>query len=341
MLKRIVCLVLVVLVASTLAPGTARAEVTTESAKYAATVLTKVNELRAGLGLNPVVRYQELDVVAQDWSQQQASQTTMQHRPNFADAYPAGWTAASENVAMRSDGGDVGALIFGQWLNSPGHYQNMVAPEANSLGIGFAEGADGWYATQNFATYPDAVAAGLTPTEQTSPAPNEVDPPPADSPAPEPSPEPTPTPSDIPSSQPPSAAPQPQPSAPEPTAQAPTTPTTRPTPTATRPTPRQETSAPLSAAQPTISATSSATPPPSASASPAVSRSASASVSASFSAAPLVTASMLDEPPPPGRALAVTGVLGSLGVIAASAAAIVAFMRLRRPLPRRAKGIIG
>lgn len=138
------------------APPAVPAAITAQGASYAETILTKVNQLRARLGLEPVVRYVELDDIAQDWSEQLVARGTLAHRPNFADSYPSGWSSASENVAMRSPGGDIGALIFDQWLNSPGHYANMTAPEANSIGIGVAQGSDGWYATQNFAAYPDA-----------------------------------------------------------------------------------------------------------------------------------------------------------------------------------------
>ena len=128
------------------------AQVTSEGAQYADTVLNKVNELRSGLGLQPVTRYQELDAVAQDWSEQQAAANNMSHRPDFTSAYPSGWTTGSENVAWRTAGGDTGAQIFNQWLNSPGHYKNMTDPNVNSIGIGFAQTSDGrWYATQNFA----------------------------------------------------------------------------------------------------------------------------------------------------------------------------------------------
>ena len=130
------------------------AQVTSEGAQYADTVLNKVNELRSGLGLQPVTRYQELDAVAQDWSEQQAAANNMSHRPDFTSVYPKGWTTGSENVAWRTAGGDTGALIFDQWLNSPGHYKNMTDPNVNSIGIGFAQTSDGrWYATQNLAAY--------------------------------------------------------------------------------------------------------------------------------------------------------------------------------------------
>ncbi|MDO4653909.1 CAP domain-containing protein [Actinomyces sp.] len=179
------------------------AQVTSEGAQYADTVLSKVNELRSGLGLQPVTRYQELDAVAQDWSEQQAAANNMSHRPDFTSVYPKGWTTGSENVAWRTAGGDTGALIFDQWLNSPGHYKNMTDPNVNSIGIGFAQTSDGkWYATQNFAAYnvsnstltPSTTTTTNTTTKSNTP-PSTTDTPPTDTTVPSPTPTPETTPS--------------------------------------------------------------------------------------------------------------------------------------------------
>mgnify|MGYP000964448167 CR=1 FL=1 len=179
------------------------AQVTSEGAQYADTVLNKVNELRSGLGLQPVTRYQELDAVAQDWSEQQAAANNMSHRPDFTSAYPSGWTTGSENVAWRTAGGDTGAQIFNQWLNSPGHYKNMTDPNVNSIGIGFAQTSNGrWYATQNFAAYnvsnstltPTTTTTNTTTTKSNTP-PSTTDTPPTDTTVPSPTPTPETTPS--------------------------------------------------------------------------------------------------------------------------------------------------
>ena len=47
--------------------------------------------------------------------------------------------------------------------NSPGHYANMVSPDANALGIGMAynSATKSWYATQNFAGYQNPARSGL------------------------------------------------------------------------------------------------------------------------------------------------------------------------------------
>lgn len=182
------------------------AQVTSEGAQYADTVLNKVNELRSSLNLQPVTRYQELDAVAQDWSEQQAAANNMSHRPDFTSVYPKGWTTGSENVAWRTAGGDTGALIFEQWLNSPGHYKNMTDPNVNSIGIGFAQTSDGrWYATQNFAAY-NVSNSTLTPstttttnttttTTKSNTPPSTTDAPPTDTTVPGPTPTPETTPS--------------------------------------------------------------------------------------------------------------------------------------------------
>ena len=181
------------------------AQVTSEGAQYADTVLNKVNELRSSLGRQPVTRYQELDAVAQDWSEQQAAANNMSHRPDFTSVYPKGWTTGSENVAWRTAGGDTGALIFDQWLNSPGHYKNMTDPNVNSIGIGFAQTSDGkWYATQNFAAYnvsnttltqttTSTTNTTTTTTTKSNTPPSTTDTPPVDTPAPTPTPETTPS----------------------------------------------------------------------------------------------------------------------------------------------------
>ena len=182
------------------------AQVTSEGAQYADTVLNKVNELRSSLGLQPVTRYQELDAVAQDWSEQQAAANNMSHRPDFTSVYPQGWTTGSENVAWRTAGGDTGAQIFEQWRTSPGHYKNMTDPDVNSIGIGFAQTSDGkWYATQNFAAY-NVSNSTLTPstttttnttttTTKSNTPPKTNDNPPTDTTVPSPTPTPETTPS--------------------------------------------------------------------------------------------------------------------------------------------------
>ena len=271
------------------------AQVTSEGAQYANTVLNKVNELRSSLGLQPVTRYQELDTVAQDWSEQQAAANNMSHRPDFTSAYPAGWTTGSENVAWRTAGGDTGALIFDQWLNSPGHYKNMTDPNVNSIGIGFAQTSDGrWYATQNFAAYN---VSNTTLTQTTSTTSNTTttttnttttnDTPPSDTPAPQPTPETTSS-----------------------------TPTTETTPAAPVAPPATETPSPAAAPTPSAPATTATTETVTATGTPA-----------KPSSTPAVAA---PKSTPTKSALATTGPSIAIAVVAAGLLGTGSFLVMRR-----------
>ena len=272
------------------------AQVTSEGAQYADTVLNKVNELRSGLGLQPVTRYQELDAVAQDWSEQQAAANNMSHRPDFTSVYPKGWTTGSENVAWRTSGGDTGALIFEQWRNSPGHYKNMTDPNVNSIGIGFAQTSDGrWYATQNFAAYN---VSNTTLTQTTSTTSNTTtttsntttttnDAPPSDTPAPQPTPETTSS-----------------------------TPTTETTPAAPVAPPATETTSPAATPTPSAPATMATTETVTATATPA-----------KPSSTPAVAA---PKSTPTKSALATTGPSIAIAVVAAGLLGTGSFLVMRR-----------
>ena len=271
------------------------AQVSADGTQYANTVLNKVNELRSNLGLQPVTRYQELDTVAQDWSEQQAAANNMSHRPDFTSAYPAGWTTGSENVAWRTAGGDTGALIFDQWLNSPGHYKNMTDPNVNSIGIGFAQTSDGrWYATQNFAAYN---VSNTTLTQTTSTTSNTTttttnttttnDTPPSDTPAPQPTPETTSS-----------------------------TPTTETTPAAPVAPPATETTSPAATPTPSAPATTATTETVTATATPA-----------KPSSTPAVAA---PKSTPTKSALATTGPSIAIAVVAAGLLGTGSFLVMRR-----------
>ena len=277
------------------------AQVTSEGAQYADTVLNKVNELRSSLGLQPVTRYQELDAVAQEWSEQQAAADSMSHRPDFTSAYPQGWTTGSENVAWRTAGGDTGAQIFEQWRTSPGHYKNMTDPDVNSIGIGFAQTSDGkWYATQNFAAYnvsnstltPSTTTTTNTTTTKSNTPPSTTNTPPSTTNTP-------PTGSTVPSPTP----------TPETTPSTPSTSTTPPAPVAT---PTAETTTPA------------ATPTPSA---PATTVTTETGTPAKPSATPVVTAPRTTPTKP---ALATTGPSIAVAVVAAGLLGTGAVLVMRR-----------
>ena len=140
-----------------------------EGEAYAATILGRVNELRAGMGRAPLVRYVQLDAAAQAQSEQMAADGSVSHRPNFANSYPAGSSSSAEIVAVqaKADGADVAGQIVDQWMASEEDRAKMMAADANAVGIGIAysPSTDSWYVTQSLAAYPDAAASGLTRTD--------------------------------------------------------------------------------------------------------------------------------------------------------------------------------
>lgn len=166
-----------------------------EGEAYAATILGRVNELRAGMGRAPLVRYVQLDAAAQAQSEQMAADGAVSHRPNFANSYPAGSSSSAEIVAVqaKADGADVAGQIVDQWMASEEDRAKMTAADANAVGIGLAYSAstDSWYVTQSLAAYPDAAASGLTRTDGAPTAPQEpsasVSPDPTTPAAPDPS----------------------------------------------------------------------------------------------------------------------------------------------------------
>ena len=148
-----------------------------EGEAYAATILGRVNELRAGMGRAPLVRYVQLDAAAQAQSEQMAADGAASHRPNFANSYPAGASSSAEIVAVqaKADSADVAGQIVDQWMASEEDRAKMTAADANAVGIGIAysPSTDSWYVTQSLAAYPDAAASGLTRTDGAPTAPQE------------------------------------------------------------------------------------------------------------------------------------------------------------------------
>lgn len=112
-------------------------------------ILKETNDLRAANSLPPLRLNTALDDIAQDWAEQQAAASVMSHRSGFASLYPAGWTRASENVAM----GYRASSVVDAWAASPGHRANMLS-SSTDIGIGMATDASGRpFYTQNFGRY--------------------------------------------------------------------------------------------------------------------------------------------------------------------------------------------
>lgn len=100
-------------------------------------VLENTNKLRAEVGVPPLQYDENLSAYAQVRAAELIG--SFGHiRPNgkgVLDYVEGDWGAAGENVAAGSATADL--VVLSAWRGSPGHYENMISPKFNRLGIGF------------------------------------------------------------------------------------------------------------------------------------------------------------------------------------------------------------
>ena len=105
--------------------------------------LELLNQLRAQYGAGPVTYDVNMSAQAMAWSQEM-SRTGFRHS-NLGYA---------ENIAWHSQGAmspTVAAqTLHDMWVNSPGHFNNMINPNHTSVGIGLYVDGSGWYGTHVF-----------------------------------------------------------------------------------------------------------------------------------------------------------------------------------------------
>jgi uncharacterized protein YkwD len=110
----------------------AHADTGSEEAQF----LDLTNQLRSSLGLHTL------------------------HNPSFPNQVTAKWTRLGENVGT---GGAVG-VIQTAFINSPHHYENLVQPDYNYVGIGVVDGPNGAiYVTVDFMTLPGGSVSAPAP----------------------------------------------------------------------------------------------------------------------------------------------------------------------------------
>ena len=123
------------------------------------TIFNKVNELRASLGVAPLKEDTQLNAIAAMRSDE--TKSLFSHtRPNGTsfstaiDEKGITYSHVGENLArtpsQESSGQKVGEAMFNQWKASKGHYDNMVNPSYQYLGIGLHVHGVTVYGTQLF-----------------------------------------------------------------------------------------------------------------------------------------------------------------------------------------------
>jgi len=158
--------------------------------------VSRINSLRSSKGLGQLQVSGELQGVARRWTDRMVGAGQISHNPNLGSEVSGSWTKLGENVGV---GYDVDGLVQA-FINSPGHYSNLVDPAWTHVGVGVTASSDGrLYTTHNFMALggqaPPPPPPPPPPPTPAPPAPSTTAPPapPTTAPPPPPPPEPHPT----------------------------------------------------------------------------------------------------------------------------------------------------
>lgn len=125
------------------------------SVDFEAQVANLVNQERVSAGLAPLRYNPALSNVARMKSQDMIDHAYFSHQsPVFGNPFEMlmgfgiPFRAAAENIA---EGQQTPQAVMNDWMNSPGHRQNILNPGFTELGVGYAVDAQGTpYWTQLF-----------------------------------------------------------------------------------------------------------------------------------------------------------------------------------------------
>ncbi|HKY77700.1 MAG TPA: CAP domain-containing protein, partial [Acidimicrobiia bacterium] len=147
---------------SALYPAAAQADTVSDEAAFVA----KINELRASKGLGSLQVNANLTDKARAWSAGMADAGKIWHS-TLSDGVTENWKKLGENVGM---GGSVDGL-HRAFVNSPGHYANLVDPAFTHIGIGIVMGGSTIYVTEVFMQLMPVKAPVAVTTPTTAPKP--------------------------------------------------------------------------------------------------------------------------------------------------------------------------
>jgi uncharacterized protein YkwD len=118
-------------------------------------ILKEVNIVRDSLGKSKLSYVPEMSDESRKWSCEMARTGQGSHAGVQQRFINSGYKLGGENVAMRMPrSGEtpevLGKKINQQWVNSPGHYENMIANNFRFIGIGICFSGSQMWGTQMF-----------------------------------------------------------------------------------------------------------------------------------------------------------------------------------------------
>src|SRR5438309_2184032 len=122
-----------------------------------------LNSVRAKNGVPPLATDGQLINVARGWSAQMAGGGGLSHNPNLGSQV-SNWRTLGENIGSGSDVLTIEAALEA----SPHHFENMVDPAFNFVGIGVVEAGGAIWVTEDFK---QAKTGTLPATQAPAPAP--------------------------------------------------------------------------------------------------------------------------------------------------------------------------
>jgi uncharacterized protein YkwD len=150
-------LALLAFLVALLVPGTAGA-----ADGRASDYVSRINSLRGSVGATSLQVDGELTAAAQACAQRMAATNTLSHSPDITSGITQQWLKVGENVGVGPDN----PTIFAAFVASPHHYENLVDPDFNRVGVGVADGGGRQWTCHRFMQIGGAVA----PTGGSAPA---------------------------------------------------------------------------------------------------------------------------------------------------------------------------
>ncbi|MET4135554.1 CAP domain-containing protein [Pseudarthrobacter sp. PvP090] len=115
-----------------------------------------INAFRASKGLKPLKFNVAVASISQKWSNRMAASREFTHNSDYVSGAPAGWDAASENIAWYT-WAPSGQRFVDMWIDSPAHNAQMSRPGDDYMGIGISSRNGATYATANHFSYRDGI----------------------------------------------------------------------------------------------------------------------------------------------------------------------------------------
>ena len=131
-----------------------------------AAFIAKINGLRSSKGLAPLSVDGELTEQSRRWAEQMRQRGGISHAPDLSVGVTADWGKLGENVGV---GGDVESL-FQAFVDSPGHYENLVDPAYRFVGVGVVWDGNRMFTAHRFmAVRPASPATTAAPRDRPEP----------------------------------------------------------------------------------------------------------------------------------------------------------------------------